>query len=1335
MENESLPPFETDPLAVSHRERDTSDPNEIGDEEEVLLLQMVESNTEPVSPNLKAVLEKGPESNWAATQSHPTPSLVERPRSSGIDLTAFSFTRPAPHGKAFTLQPPTKQSNVPTPYNNSNMQVEEERNRGSDGLTHDHQSKHVTSRLNNTKSKTSRQTATMSPSSSEAATQESQTMGNQARPLISKKYIRPVPNLHHLEHNQDQYVEAAILPSVAIGQLLSPENEPQATRLMAAPRKKINNRLPQSPRQEPRKWIKSCVTERSTHEDGESISLSPTKNKSRVEKRRRANERKIITRPPALSEEDLFQLLIDKLKAREQNDAAAFTLKEQMEASISELTEENNALKGQLEAFGSEIQKKCLESKAHKSQLEVWKTKLTKFRYILNDLGSGYKALRGEVAHLNLTRTSLNKERKEIKDKITETRVQLLQTSTIVEKGQRYLFESQSKIKSMEQALESAEEKTRYVQRQLSDEKKRVDQLGMLKKLDSAFEAVGKQVEISQTTTQTILRQALEESNMSIKRTSDNYAQEKLDMQQCKTTIQEFSSQIKSLTDELRTATCKSSEVNENRMHLLMDQLLSVRESVGSDSILHKQLSTNEARCISLHDALETCVPSINKLGFFLEGLQDKENGLAERMKQLETRLSEVRIPETTEPTAAEIKERIELELKVQQLSTELRRITEENLRSGAAENEEIKLSLLEAITKCQEAEARAKKFESETITLRDEVKTIETTIREELNRASVISRDQHRAKYEQQIHELLRDKVELHKGVEKVKDELIKAQRALAENETGYMKKQNEVECLLLEKEKQIQTLESNCAEKDALLTQKDMEVSRLQEVETSITAQESSVQTQLNEANEKAASLEKELIMAKEGVNVSSTMSQAKLDILQKDLLAKEEECTRIQKELSAEVSARSRLETGKSKAKSEIYTLLRRVQDSEHWVKEIRDSLSEVVATSPKEPCSEPWNRLMALLRPAGLEGTLTGTRWREPTDGGAIDDDAATKSTSIASIPKWSCVASQDDVVQTTELIYRAQSFQRNVYTSPAKDKLKVRNIEVADGKSPCVPDSQQSTSIVPFSSIRQLSPASCSISEQDPNDIAAMLVPTPEEIIIAEKLSSTPPDTDRGCERSAGLSEKPAATRTDDTKTQSREDTPLETKDQHLQADRPVSELGPISEEKENAAATPKAVRFEAYNPTSGEKRKAPDCESGHDQDSTSQIPLIGRSVRVNRRTYSRNRQTFQVRSEEHFATQNSFSSSSNAIGRDNAGGPDSIDNKKARIPASPQPRQQKRTDSRHFDRKTSPTSLASGSSRHSSMNGNRSNNQRWPARGGRRTRGKSPRSNKVGNVR
>ena len=75
--------------------------------------------------------------------------------------------------------------------------------------------------------------------------------------------------------------------------------------------------------------------------------------------------------------------------------------------------------------------------------------------------------------------------------------------------------------------------------------------------------------------------------------------------------------------------------MNGDRTRLLTEQLQSVQENMGSESALLKQLSANVVTCTSIHESLEACAPSIDKLGSFLEVVHEKEISLAQQMRQL----------------------------------------------------------------------------------------------------------------------------------------------------------------------------------------------------------------------------------------------------------------------------------------------------------------------------------------------------------------------------------------------------------------------------------------------------------------------------------------------------------------------------------------------------------------------------------------------------------------------------------------------------------------------------------------------------------------------------
>ena len=99
--------------ASSETERQV-DTFQYDNDEEMILLQMAEANDAPPSPGLKAAMEKSQHPTDPVCQQQQqqpsAPLLMERPKSSGIDVTAFCFAKPS--GKSFSIQsskPSTKQ--------------------------------------------------------------------------------------------------------------------------------------------------------------------------------------------------------------------------------------------------------------------------------------------------------------------------------------------------------------------------------------------------------------------------------------------------------------------------------------------------------------------------------------------------------------------------------------------------------------------------------------------------------------------------------------------------------------------------------------------------------------------------------------------------------------------------------------------------------------------------------------------------------------------------------------------------------------------------------------------------------------------------------------------------------------------------------------------------------------------------------------------------------------------------------------------------------------------------------------------------------------------------
>jgi hypothetical protein len=107
MENQNIGPSSPgNSLAISEFDRDGLATQYEGDED-LMLLHMEQNDNEPVSPNLKAVMEKDKGSD-RPQEARPAPLLLERPQSSGLDVAGFSFGKPGPRGRPLLLQSLTK---------------------------------------------------------------------------------------------------------------------------------------------------------------------------------------------------------------------------------------------------------------------------------------------------------------------------------------------------------------------------------------------------------------------------------------------------------------------------------------------------------------------------------------------------------------------------------------------------------------------------------------------------------------------------------------------------------------------------------------------------------------------------------------------------------------------------------------------------------------------------------------------------------------------------------------------------------------------------------------------------------------------------------------------------------------------------------------------------------------------------------------------------------------------------------------------------------------------------------------------------------------------------
>lgn len=225
----------------------------------------------------------------------------------------------------------------------------------------------------------------------------------------------------------------------------------------------------------------------------------------------------------------------------------------------------------------------------------------------------------------------------------------------------------------------------------------------------------------------------------------------------------------------------RNSEANDRVRTFFKEQLQNIANRFGADCDLYKHFSAIKEACGSLQKKLEIMGPDVCTLNATILGVEEKESGLMRQIEEFERSLIEAREIAKQAPTLPENEDcsaTVEITSQLEKISEELR-IAQDALQTKDTENELVNHSLLRTTEALQEAETRTALYEAEIRSLKQQAQSVESKVREELNRASVIARDQNRARFEQQLHEILKEKEAVEKDLEKTKELLATVQQS----------------------------------------------------------------------------------------------------------------------------------------------------------------------------------------------------------------------------------------------------------------------------------------------------------------------------------------------------------------------------------------------------------------------------------------------------------------------------------------------------------------------------------------------------------------------------
>lgn len=178
-----------------------------------------------------------------------------------------------------------------------------------------------------------------------------------------------------------------------------------------------------------------------------------------------------------LTEEEIFRLLIQKMRIREEEELASRSLKEQMQNEIDQLLETNQGLNQKLQKLEQTEGQLMSENAAYKEKIEKMSSKLQRLKLFLNGLGTDYETLRLEAKQFKTTQNELKAEKGSIFSEISKIKSKLDQSSKVVTDQAQALSEVRQNMLSIHHSLTSAEGEKNQCYQQLRTEQNRVSSL------------------------------------------------------------------------------------------------------------------------------------------------------------------------------------------------------------------------------------------------------------------------------------------------------------------------------------------------------------------------------------------------------------------------------------------------------------------------------------------------------------------------------------------------------------------------------------------------------------------------------------------------------------------------------------------------------------------------------------------------------------------------------------------------------------------------------------------------------------------------------------------
>ncbi|KAJ6160759.1 hypothetical protein N7470_004155 [Penicillium chermesinum] len=585
-----------------------------------------------------------------------------------------------------------------------------------------------------------------------------------------------------------------------------------------------------------------------------------------------------------LTEDNLFELLVKRIRQREDDEAAAEGIRRQVEEHNRSLSKENQALRSELKELDAQLQKSMVESSDARSQLEEWKTKIRKFRTVVNDLGREYDALREESDKLREATISLGQEKADLNVEIERIRLHVAQAEETVDKQRDQILDRENRIAMLEQALSVSKGHENDSVCQIEDQKRKIvtleayiqnyslsharqlstmrdDQAKLHKRVDAGFDLLIQKADETKDSMISTAQQALEECRSSIQSLTEQSTSQQIDVQNFTDEANHIVSQLNRLSVQFAEGVNGSTTLNTNASKAIEDGLGLIERHFGSDSPLFTELSNSEKLHESLTGQFQAMEPKLNHLDNSVTSLIGNERKLLESLDTLRETLADEQIRTGKAVLEAELAKRanenVQLQVQNYKISFESE-LLQKSLKEQEATIKKYLTAIDENKARVQVLEQEVYNLTAEKVALGGEIETTKLEMRQELTQEKQALKEQIKAQYEPQLINLRKDKLELEEASADLIKKLGDIQHALIDARRVVEQLRKERELLVQETEQQVVELTKSCSESNAQLVAQTGELQRFQELDAASRVENSSLREQLEQAQETILHLE---------------------------------------------------------------------------------------------------------------------------------------------------------------------------------------------------------------------------------------------------------------------------------------------------------------------------------------------------------------------------------------------------------------------------------------------------------------------------------------------